>query len=172
MVSVGPPLLLPLYFHYEVIYFCIKRRDYLVRIWDWRCHEELPFIGVAASLAHQLLLVFKCGGTKDSNAGPVQNRTSWRVCEGLQTLHKHWSAKHTLPTQFLSLYAVVSLYGQVQRWYKSLVCDCEWMKHKVLLINFVFYVSNFKYFQFYKMLIFVFVVVFTIHVFLYLFVYI
>ncbi|KAK7506272.1 hypothetical protein BaRGS_00002384 [Batillaria attramentaria] len=25
----GPPLLLPIYFHYEVIHFCIKRRDYL-----------------------------------------------------------------------------------------------------------------------------------------------
>ncbi|PVD37376.1 hypothetical protein C0Q70_04375 [Pomacea canaliculata] len=25
----GPPLLLPLYFHYEIIYFCMKRRDYL-----------------------------------------------------------------------------------------------------------------------------------------------
>ncbi|KAH9523260.1 Acyl-CoA [Bulinus truncatus] len=26
---VGPPLLLPLYFHFEIIYFCIKRRDWL-----------------------------------------------------------------------------------------------------------------------------------------------
>lgn len=25
----GPPLLLPLYFHYEVLYFCVKRRDFL-----------------------------------------------------------------------------------------------------------------------------------------------
>lgn len=26
---IGPPLLLPVYFHFEIIYFCIKRRDFL-----------------------------------------------------------------------------------------------------------------------------------------------
>lgn len=35
LISVGPPLLLPLYFHYEVIYFCIKRKDYFVSVCKW-----------------------------------------------------------------------------------------------------------------------------------------
>ena len=150
MISVGPPLLLPLYFHYEVIYFCIKRRDYLVRVWDWRCCEELPFIGVAASLAHQLLLVFKSGGTKDSSAGPVLKKTSWRVCEGLQTLHKHFYQPNTLCQHSSLVFMQLFPFMGKSKDYKSHVCDCEWMKHQVLLINFMFYVSNLSTFNLIK----------------------